>query len=120
MLNSAPQEVYEALMDSKKHKEFTGSEAKIGDRVGDESNGWDGHVFGKNLELLPGKKIVQEWTTTEWPKGYPTSRLEITLTKKDGGTELKMFHSKVPVEQREEYAEGWKSYYWEPLKAYFE
>jgi uncharacterized protein YndB with AHSA1/START domain len=72
------------------------------------------------LELAKGRRIVQEWTTTEWPKGYPPSRVEITLTKRKGGTLLEMVHSKVPAEQKEDYAEGWRSYYWEPLKAFFE
>jgi hypothetical protein len=56
--------------------------------------------------------------TTEWPDGYPASRLEFTLTAKKGGTELKMVHSKVPEEQVASYAGGWKSAYWDPLKAY--
>lgn len=33
--------------------------------------------------------------------------------------ELKMVHSKVPAEQVEEYAGGWVSAYWDPLRAYF-
>jgi activator of HSP90 ATPase len=118
-VNASPSEVYQVLMDSKKHAEVTGSPASISRVVGGKFTAWDGYILGKNLELEPGKKIVQEWTTTEWPEGYPPSRLEITLTKKGGGTELKMVHSKVPAEQKDEYAGGWKSFYWEPLAAYF-
>jgi len=118
-VNASPVEVYEALMDSKKHAKVTGSPASISRVVGGKFTAWDGYIFGKNLELEAGKKIVQEWTTTEWPEGYPPSKLEIVLTKKAGGTELKMVHSKVPAEQKDEYTEGWKSFYWEPLAAYF-
>jgi len=87
--------------------------------VGGKFTAWDGYIFGKNLELEPGRKIVQGWTTTEWPEGYPPSRLEITLRKRPGGTELKMVHSNVPAEQKDEYAGGWRSFYWEPLEAHF-
>jgi uncharacterized protein YndB with AHSA1/START domain len=59
---------------------------------------WDGYISGKNIELVKGKKIVQEWTT-EWPAGYPPSRLEFTLTVKGGGTQLKMVHSRVPADR---------------------
>lgn len=31
-----------------------------------------------------------------------------------------MVHSKVPAEQAQEYKKGWKEFYWEPLKKYFE
>jgi len=118
-VNASPQEVYDALMDSKKHAKVTGSPASISTKVGGKFTAWDGYIFGKNLELEPGKKIVQEWTTTEWPEGYPPSRLEMTMTKIARGTELKMVHSKVPAEQKDEYAGGWRSFYWEPLEAYF-
>lgn len=56
--------------------------------------------------------------TTEWPDGYPMSRLELTLTAKRGGTELKMVHSQVPAEQVDEYTGGWKEAYWDPLRRY--
>jgi len=107
------------LMDSKKHAELTGSPARMSSKVGGKFTAWDGYILGKNLELVEGKKIIQEWSTTEWPEGYPPSRLEITLSKKGKGTTLKMLHSKVPAEQRDDYAQGWLDYYWNPLKSHF-
>ena len=117
--DATPKDVYDALLDARKHSEFTGSPAKTNAKVGATFTAWDGYIDGKNLELVDGKKIVQEWKTTEWPEGYPFSRLEFTLAPKKGGTELKMVHSKVPAEQVSEYTEGWKSSYWGPLKDYF-
>jgi uncharacterized protein YndB with AHSA1/START domain len=119
-IRSTPDKVYDALMDSKKHAAFTGSAAKISGVVGGKFTAWDGYIMGKNLELIKGKKIVQEWSTTEWPEGYPPSRLVITLSKSKGGTLLKMVHSKVPASQRDDYAQGWRDYYWAPLKAFLE
>jgi len=113
-----PEEVYDALLDPKKHSEFTGSPATTSARKGATFTAWEGYITGKNLELVKGKKIVQEWKTTEWPDGYPVSRLELTLGGKKGGTELKMVHSKVPAEQVASYTGGWKSSYWDPLKEY--
>ena len=115
---ASPQEVYDALLDPKIHSEFTGSPATTSAKVGAAFTAWDGYITGKNLELVKGKKIVQDWKTTEFPEGYPFSKLEFTLTAKDGGTELRMTHSKVPTEQVAEYSGGWKSAYWDPLKAY--
>jgi len=115
---ASPEEVYAALLDPKKHSEFTGSPATTSARKGASFTAWDGYITGKNLELVKGKKIVQEWKTTEWPDGYPVSRLEITLAAKKGGTELKMAHSGVPAEQVAYYTGGWKSAYWDPLKKY--
>jgi uncharacterized protein YndB with AHSA1/START domain len=119
-LSATPEEVYDALLDSKKHSEMTGSPAKISAKVGGKINAWDGYISGKNLELVKGKKIVQEWMTTEWPEGYPPSRLEITLSPARGGkTLLKMVQTNVPAEQAPNYEKGWYESYWEPMESYF-
>ena len=115
-----PEEVYEALLDSKKHSEFTGSKATGKAKVGAKFTAWDGYISGKNLELEKGKRIVQEWVTTEWPQDFPPSRLEFTFKKIDGKTELTMVHSDIPTDQEEELKQGWIDYYWTPLKNYFE
>jgi activator of HSP90 ATPase len=116
---ATPEDVYDALLDAKKHGEFTGSPATTSARKGATFTAWEGYITGKNLELVKGKKIVQDWRTTEFPDEYPFSRLELTLAPKRGGTELKMVHSKVPADQVDEYTQGWKSSYWDPLKKYF-
>lgn len=120
IINATPDEVYEAYMDSKTHSRFTGSKAAIAPKAGGRMSAWDGYITGKNLELVRGRRIVQEWRTTEWPEGYPPSRLTITLRKSGSKTELTMVHSRVPKSQLKEYADGWKEWYWNPLKDYFE
>jgi len=106
-------------MDAKKHSAFTGSKATCNPKVGGEFTAWDGYISGRNLELEKGKKIVQEWVTTDWPDDYPPSRLELTLEKTGEGTEISMVHSSVPAEQARELAEGWHEFYWRPMKEYF-
>jgi len=119
IITAAPEEVYEAYIDPEKHSAFTGSKTTCDPKVGGKLTAGDGYISGKNLELEKGKKIVQEWKTTEWPKDYPPSRLELIFKKVEGGTELTMVHSNVPAEQADDYKQGWKDYYWEPLKEYF-
>lgn len=118
-VEAEPNQVFDAYVDSKKHAAITGSPAKMSSAVGGKFTAWDGYIHGRNLELEKGKRILQEWFTTEWPKDYPPSLLEITLMKTNGGTRLKMVHSRVPAEQRDDYAQGWRDYYWKPLKVYF-
>lgn len=114
-----PEDVYDAFMDPAKHAEFTGEEASGGSEVGEEFHAYGGYISAKSLELEPGKKIVQEWTTSEWPENAPPSILTITLKKAVGGTKLTMVHSLVPDEQTDDYAEGWKESYWIKLENYF-
>jgi activator of HSP90 ATPase len=115
-----PADVYDAFLDARKHSRFTGSRATSDPKIGGKFTAWDGYILGKNLELEEGMRIVQEWKTTEWPPGYPPSRVEFSFKGKGTGTELKLVHSKVPAEQADSYAKGWVDFYWKPLKEYFE
>ena len=114
-----PKEVYEAYVDPKKHSEFTDSPATGKPVVGGKFTAWDGYISGKFLELEEGKRVVQEWTSTDFPEGAPPSRLELTFRAVPKGTEIVMVHSNVPKDQEAETAEGWTEFYWEPLKQYF-
>jgi activator of HSP90 ATPase len=114
-----PEKVYEAFMNPEIHSEFTGSKATCDPIVGGKFTAWNGYISGKNVELEKGKKIVQEWKTTEWPRGYAPSKFELTLKKVKNGTQITMVHSNVPEKQAAELAEGWDEFYWTPLKESF-
>jgi activator of HSP90 ATPase len=118
-LPASPDDVYCAFVDPKKHSEFTDSEATGKAEVGAKFTAWDGYIQGKHLELEQGKRILQEWVTTDWPEGYSPSQVEFSFKANKGGTEVTMVHSNVPAEQDAELAQGWIDFYWEPLKDYF-
>jgi uncharacterized protein YndB with AHSA1/START domain len=113
-----PLAIYEALVDPKKHAAMTGSAAKGAAKVGGAFTAWDGYISGKYLKLVRGSRIVCEWSTTEWPEGYPPSLLDLTLVPSKEGAKLTMVHSKVPSSQADEYRQGWIDSYWNPLKEY--
>ncbi len=115
----SPKEVYDAFVDPKKHSKFTGSKATGKPVVGGKYTAWDGYSFGKFLELDEGRRVVQEWTTTDWVEGYGPSKLELTFSAVPEGTEICMVQTKVPKEQADDIAEGWIEFYWNPLKEYF-
>jgi len=79
-----PAEVYDAFMKAKIHTTFTGSKARCNPKVGGKFTAWDGYITGKNLELRKGKLIVQQWKTTEWPKGYSPSILNLSFKQTKG------------------------------------
>ena len=57
---ASPHEVYEMLMDSKKHSKFTEAKANISKIVGGEFSAYDGWIEGRNVELVKDRKIVQK------------------------------------------------------------
>ena len=84
VIPASPEEVYDAFMDAKKHSAFTGAKATSDAKVGGEFSAWDGYITGKNLELEKGKRIVQEWITTEWPEGYATVEVGVHVLQGQG------------------------------------
>lgn len=114
-----PEEVYEALMDPKKHASFTGGKAAISRKVGGEFSVWDGYAEGVNIELIPHKRIVQSWRASDWPEGiYSTVKFEFTRIK--GGTRMSFTQSGVPEEFIRDIKQGWKDFYWAPMKGMLE
>ena len=117
--NTTPHEVYEALMDSKKHTEFTVASAKISRKVGGKFTAYDGYIEGTNLELALGKKIVQKWRGSDWPKRH-YSVATFLLQKIKTGTKLKFVQTGVPDEQYKPISHGWHEHYWDKMKRMFE
>ncbi|HEY5270710.1 MAG TPA: SRPBCC family protein [Anaerolineales bacterium] len=112
---ATPHEVYDVLMDSKKHAAFTGGKARISRAVGGSMMAYDNYITGKNVELVPDKKIVQDWRAVDWPEGY-FSRVTFEFTAVSEGTRLDFTHADVPEGTEEEFTQGWIDNYWEPMK----
>jgi activator of HSP90 ATPase len=119
VFGAPPHEVYEALMDSKKHSEFTGTKAVISRDIGGKISAYDGYIDGWNVELAPDKKIVQKWRGSDWPENhYSTAVFELKRTK-TGGTALTFIQTGVPNDQFQDISDGWVENYWDKLKDMF-
>ena len=119
VFKTTPHEVYEALMDSKKHAAFTGGKASLSRAVGGRISAYDNYITGKNIELVSDKKIVQDWRAVDWPEGY-YSRVTFEFTAVPDGTRLDFTHVDVPEGTEDEFTQGWIDNYWEPMKRYLE
>ncbi len=120
-INATPHEIYEALMDSRKHSKFTEGKAKISKEVGGKFTIDDGYITGTNVELILDKKIVQAWRADEdnWPKKH-FSTITIILNEEKEGTKLEFTQEGVPEECYESISKGWQEYYWDPLRLFVE
>lgn len=100
---------------------FTGDVARISTRVGGTFSAFSGYAQGKNLELVNNEKIVQSWRADEehWPKDH-LSTVTFLLDSVGKNTRLDLTHEGVPEEYVGSIADGWKTYYWEPLKEMLE
>ena len=113
-----PHRIYEALLDSKQFTAFSGGRrAEIDRNVGGTFSIFAGHIVGRNLELLPDRRIVQAWRVVPWPEGiYSIARFE--LKEKGPGTRVIFDHTGFPSELAEHLESGWNENYWKALQKY--
>jgi uncharacterized protein YndB with AHSA1/START domain len=116
---ASPRAVYDAWLDGKQHSQMIGGIKATGStRIGGKFTAHGGYITGTNLELTPGKRIVQSWRTTRFTERDEDSQIAVTLTKVARGTRVRLRHSHVP-EGHDGYKSGWKTHYFEPMKRYF-
>ena len=114
-LDASPHDVYEMLMDEKKHARFTGGAAQISRDVGRAFVTNSGYSTGTTKELVQDTKIVQTWRAGDWPDDH-YSTLTITLSLVSSKTKLSFVQTGVHEGQYDEIRHGWYDYYWDPLK----
>ena len=116
---ASPHEVYQALMDSRKHSKFTGGKASIGKKKGARFTAYDGYIEGIILDLVADQKIVQSWRGSDWPNGH-YSESTFSLKQVDDGTLLELTQTGVPDQFYEDISQGWYDFYWTPMKEMLE
>ncbi len=119
VIPASAKEIYDAWLDGEKHAAMTGTKsAKGSTAVGGAIEAWDGYISGRNLKLVPGRRIVQAWRTTEFASEHPDSQIDVKLEKAARGTRVTLAHSNVPDGQTG-YKSGWVEFYFAPMKTYF-
>ena len=114
-------EVWQALTNPKYIDEWGGGPAKMSDRVGAKFSLWDGSIWGKNIEVISQKKLVQEWySENEGEKWEKPSIATFVLTQEKDDVRIDFVHENVPEKDLKNIEDGWREYYLGPLKSYLE
>jgi uncharacterized protein YndB with AHSA1/START domain len=120
--------VYDALTQSAKFDAMTrlsdavslvtASGAKpteIDAEVGGAFTLFGGYVTGRNLEMIPGRRLVQSWRAGSWDPGeYSVVRFKLADAAK--GCSLTFDHRGFPDSQGKSLLYGWGVHYWTPLR----
>lgn len=115
---AGPARIYEALLDTKQFIAFSGGRAaEIHREAGGAFSIFAGHIVGRNLELVPNRRIVQAWRVVPWPEGiYSVARFE--FLEQGSGSRVVLDHTGFPPELAEHLESGWNENYWTPLQKY--
>lgn len=87
--------------------------AKMSEEVGFEFELWDGEIYGKNIEVIKNKKLVQEWYSGIWDK---PSIVTFNLKQTGSKTTVDLKQIDIPDNEARDVEDGWQDYYMNPLK----
>jgi activator of HSP90 ATPase len=118
-LKATPQHAFDVLLDAKQFAAFTGLPAEIDPNPGGTFKTFGGLIEGRNVELIPGQRIIQAWRPASWDSGV-YSIVHFELMPKGPSTRLTLDHTGFPEGLYDHLAFGWNTRYWEPLKKYLE
>lgn len=116
-INASPSAVYDVLTSSEKFATMTGGRAAdISKDEGGKVSLFGGDIQARNIELAPGKRVVQAWRSGNWPEGvYSIVRFE--LKADGGGTKLTFDQAGHPADAQQMLEGGWHQMYWQPMNA---
>lgn len=103
IIPATPEEIYKALTTEITIRLWTGDSVEIDPQEGGEFSLWDGSINGRFIELVPDKKIVQEWYFGDEEQSIVT----IKLHEHKKGTSFEVNHINIPDEAYEEIVDGW-------------
>lgn len=109
--------VWQALVDPAVIDGWGGGPAEMGEAVNFEFKLWGGDIHGRNIEVTPPKKLVQEWYGGDWAE---PSLVTFELFEGKLGTRLELGQVNLPDEDAAEIDLGWKDFYLGPLKEMLE
>lgn len=117
-INALPEEVYAALTTEATIMLWTGDKASFIAEPGTEFSMWDGSIVGKNIELVPGKKLVQQWYFGE--EQAEPSIVTIKLHAQKNVTSLELKHTNIPDEDYEDIVDGWTYNYMQDMNEFYQ
>jgi len=116
LVEAPPSRVYDVLTDSAQFSKMSGgAPAEIDPAAGGAFSCFGGMISGRNIECVPGERLVQAWRPKPWEAGvYSIVRFELRSEGK--GTRVVLDHTGYPEGQGEHLDKGWHANYWEPLR----
>lgn len=116
-IDASPAAVYAVLTNSADFAKMTGGRAAdISKEVGGAVSLFGGDIRARNVELVPGKRVVQAWRSQAWPEGV-YSIVKFELVPDGGRTRLSFDQAGHPSDAQKMLEGGWSKMYWEPMNA---
>jgi activator of HSP90 ATPase len=113
-------ELFDSWLSTKAHSKMINASARIIGKKGGAFSVWDGEITGNTIGIDKAHfTIIQSWRAKNWSNDV-YSTIQLTMIPKDETTcKLIFIQSGIPSEFLSEIKQGWKDYYWKPMKVFF-
>jgi len=116
-INTEAEILFSALTNAATIQLWTGEPAVMEPVEGSSFSLWEDSIVGKNITIVPGKKLVQEWYFGEQE---PPSIVTIILHKDKSTTSVELRHTNIPDEIYENITQGWNENYFGALGEFYQ
>ncbi|MGA2037820.1 MAG: SRPBCC family protein [Bryobacteraceae bacterium] len=114
---ASAQRIYDMFLDSKQFAAFSGMPAEIDPHAGGAFSMFGGLIVGRNVELIPDRRIVQAWRATHWDPGI-YSIVKFEFKSQGSETTVILDHTGFPEGEFDHLDPGWHEHYWDRLEKY--
>ena len=110
--------LFDLYLDPKTHEAITGAPVVISPAPGSEFRAFEGMIFGRMLQTVPKRLIVQSWRAKHWKPEDIDSTLVLTFWPEDKGGRIALVQVNVADHDYQGVNGGWEKYYWTPWRKY--
>ena len=113
-----PEQVYAVLAGADALSALSGMSGQPGRTAGEEFSAFDGNVTGRQIEMVPGARIVQAWRFPRFQEGVYTI-VNLNITVAGDGTLLTLDQYGEPEDWHDHINTNWPTFYFTPLINHF-
>ena len=119
-LPASARTLYRLFTDPKLHAAFTGSPSvAISSKPGAKFSAFNHMIWGSTLHSVPGQLLIQRWRSAHFKTSDLDSILILQFTDlSKNRARIDLAHVNVPPQDHTGVANGWKKYYWQPVRRY--
>lgn len=112
--------VWQALTDAKLIEEWEAGPAKFEATEDGKFSLWGGDIHGTNTKIIENKLLQQDWFSRGNGNKEICYKVTFKLSSDGESTIVHLIHENVPENEYEDFVDGWKVYYIDPIKKILE
>jgi uncharacterized protein YndB with AHSA1/START domain len=117
-INAPINKVWQAFVDPEIIDQWGAGSAEMDATEGGKFSLWDGEISGVNTKIVPSKLLEEDWYGHDHPERC--YKVKFVFESVGDSTTVKLSHADVPDDEAQDFEDGWRDYYFNPIKELLE